>query len=268
MKHLAIFFGLFLIFAGAMRVSAQTVTYDSASLASPFVFAFSIQDDSAMLGNPDGTCAQFADGASCALRFMVATTAITMQKGDSIHIYWKIPSLAPGDSNVAQVQLQNLDENLKPHGDTAFLVLESSPLNVEGMSTIIVPDTGFNAIGIDVSSLQFGGNSFWLDAMVLVQKGTAGVVTASSFQQPMLANYPNPFYHSSGTHVEVHVPVAGIGVLSVTDALGREVKRVPMGELSAGDIEATLSLDRAGVFFVRLFIDGEPYGVPLEVSGE
>ncbi len=268
MKHQAIFFGLLLIFAGAMRVSAQTMNYDSASLGSPFIFAFGIQDTSSMFGNPDSICAQFADGASCSLRFMVATTSITMQKGDSVHIYWKIPSLAPGDSNVAQVHLQNLDQNLKPHGDTAFLVLESSPLNVEEMATIIVPDTGFNAIGIDVSSLLNGGTSFWLDAIVLVQQGTAGVARTSGSQQPVLMNYPNPFYHSAGTRVQVHVPAAGIGMLSITDALGREVERMPLGELNEGDMEASLSMGSAGIYFVRLFIDGEPYGAPIEISGE
>jgi hypothetical protein len=267
MKYRTMLFGLLLLLTTATRASAQFMPYDSVELESPLLFSFEVVDTSSMFGGPDGNCAQFNAGGTCSLRFMAGSNAITMQKGQPIHIYWKIPSLAPGDSNVARIHLQNLGSDLMLHYETIFYVWEPSTLNTEAMSTIIVPDTGFNAVGIEVAA-DTGGNSFWLDAMVLVQSGTAAVGQAVHSQQPVLMNYPNPFYHASGTRVQINPPVAGNGMLSVTDALGREVARVPLGELNAGDQEASLMLDRAGVFFVRLFVDGSPVGAPLEISGE
>jgi hypothetical protein len=267
MKFHAVFFGLLLVLATATRVSAQFMSYDSAALGSPLIFPNDIQDTLSMFGGPDGNCAQFVGDAECAVRFVVGTESIPIQKGDSIHIYWKIPSVAPGDSNVAHVHLQDLDESFILRNDLSYFVWESSPLNVEEMQTIVVPDTGFNTIAINVAT-DTGGNSFWLDAIELVQKGTASVARGISSGQPVLANYPNPFYHASGTRVQVHAPAAGIGMLSVMDALGQEVARVPLGAISMGDQDVNIALERAGIFFVRLFVDGAPVGSPLEISGE
>ena len=268
MKLRTLLFGLLLLLATTARVSAQVTSYDSVELESPLIFSVGTNvDTGSMFGISDGNCAHFGDGGECSVRFMEGNTAVTMQKGQPIHIYWKIPSLAPGDSNVAQIHLQNLDENFVLHADTAYIIWEPSTLNVEQMMTIIVPDTGFNTIGINIAS-DTGGNSFWLDAMVLVQSGTASVGQTVQSQQPVLMNYPNPFYHASGTRVQVHAPQAGIGVLAVTDALGREVVQMPLGELSAGDEEVSFALKQAGIFFVRLLVDGTPVGSPLEISGE
>jgi hypothetical protein len=261
-----LFFALLLSLA--TRASAQTMPYDSASLQNPFLVNFgAIQDPTYMLGNPDGNSAHFTNGGECALRFRVDSSTLTMKKGQSIHIYWKIPSVAVGDSNVATIHLQNLDDNFVLHRDTSFHVWQPSVIATEEMETIIVPDTGFNTVAIGIAT-DTGGTSFWLDAMVLVQSGVAAVDQTAGFHQPILTNYPNPFYHTVGTHIQVHTAVAGLGMLSVTDALGREVTRMPLGELSAGEKDLDLQLECVGVFFVRLFVDGIPTGAPLEISGE
>jgi hypothetical protein len=266
MKLQAVFLGLLLTFV-ATCAFAQIIPFDSAALGSPLIFPDNIQDTSSMFGGPDGNSAHFVGDAECAVHFVVGSMPITMQKGDSIHVYWKIPSIAPGDSNVAQIHLQDLDTNFILRNDVPYLIWETGPLNVESMATIIVPDTGFNTIGINIAT-DTGGTSFWLDAMELVQTGFAAVAQTIGVEQPVLLNYPNPFYHTSGTHVQVHAAVAGTGLLSVTDALGREVARVPLGALTAGDLVTNITLDRAGIFFVRLYVNGVPTGSPLEISGE
>ena len=121
------------------------------------------------------------------------------------------------------------------------------------MTTIKIPDTGFNSLQIGVAvngNEQPGADSCFIDAIVLVQTGnvTAGVAHAIGTQQPALMNYPNPFYHASGTRVQVHAPVAGIGILSVSDVLGREVINIPLGAISAGDENVSIALETRRVF--------------------
>jgi hypothetical protein len=135
------------------------------------------------------------------------------------------------------------------------------------MLTIIVPDTGFNAMSVSVV-VDSGGNSFWLDAITLVQSGTAGVEEQHRAQEAVLASYPNPFEHSSRVAVHIDAPKAGRGELLISDALGREVERMPIGELQAGAQDVSIGLDRAGIFFARLLIEGAPIGSPLKLVAE
>ena len=258
------FFALLFILS-PLCASAQVIHYDSAALQEPWLYTFGASDTVLMLGNPDGNCAHFTGDAGVALRFRVGSQEITMQKGAAIHIYWKISSLTPGDSNVGIIRVQRVDDNLQPNGiDSIYHIKELTQVNVEGMTTIIVPDTGRNAIGVEVGA-DAGGNSFWIDAITLVQAGEAGVSGSSAPRQTVLASYPNPFEHASPVTVHIDAPNAGRGVLLISDALGREVERISTGELHSGAQEVTVGMDRAGVFFARLYIDGAPVGGPLQL---
>jgi hypothetical protein len=199
---------------------------------------------------------------------------VTFDTGATMNVYWSRES---SDSCAMDIQFQFYNFSGTPVLGPTVHIVESGPEFVENMTTIHVPDSGYvgyNALVISVGSNpnagQHGADSCFLDAIVLVQHGsvTESVGQSASSRQPILLNYPNPFYHSMGTHVRVNTPVAGVGVISVTDALGQEVIRLPLGELNPGNQDVSLTLTRAGVFFVRLFVDGTPVGQPLEISGE
>ncbi|HZK75781.1 MAG TPA: hypothetical protein VFD13_02630 [Candidatus Kapabacteria bacterium] len=268
MKLTIAFFGLLFFFAGRTAV-AQTTPYDSAFLESPLVFELgTVTDTGAVFGKSDKfSCHLGADGDLTA-RFRVGTQEITMLKGNTIHVYWNIPAPAiPGDSNVGFIHLQRLDDNFALGGETVYLVKEPAQTNVEEMTTIIVPDSGYNAVAVEIAA-DSGGTSFWLDAITLVQSGVAAVSNQSVTQEAILAGYPNPFEHSSRVAVHIDAPASGRGELLISDALGREVERVPIGELHAGGQDVSLGLDRAGIFFARLLIQGAPIGPPLKLVAE
>jgi hypothetical protein len=273
MKFYAVCFGLLLSVASVTRVSAQivTVTYDSLPIDSLITAPPNNSADS-IEGGPDQRQARMGDADFFAVQFTDDNQPGLFQKGAIMQIYW---SRAASDSCAIAIQFMNYSYSGPPRiDDSVYEIFEGGPENVWHMTPITVPDTGFNAlqIGVDVNpnAGHAGADSCFIDAIVLVQKDsvTAGVAHTIGTQQPVLMNYPNPFYHTSGTHIQIHEPVAGIGMLSVTDALGREVARVPLGSVNTGDQDVSLALDRAGIFFVRLYMDGSPVGSPLEISGE
>jgi len=275
MKLTIAFFGLLFTFMAASRASAQP--YDSLAIGSIYYattnyLANGVNNPSYMEGMPDGNSAHFVGGAEAiGMRFIAGDdSSVVMQKGDSLHIYLRIPrdSLLSVDSNVAFLELQRLDDNLHPKGDTTYYIKENIPADTEEMLTIIVPDTGFNAINVSVAAFDSGGNSFWLDAITLIQKGTAGVSEQLASREAVLASYPNPFEHSSRVAVHIDAPASGRGELLISDALGREVERVPIGELQPGGQDVSLAMNQAGIFFARLLIDGTPVGPPLKLVAE
>lgn len=271
MKLQPVFFGLLLTFALSARLSAQTVTYDSIPIDSVFYAADTTYLDS-LQGGPDGLQAHMGEGDYFAVQFAASNRqVVTMDSGAVLQVYWDRES---SDSCAMDIEFQYYNFSGTPTlGPTVYMV-EAGPEHIPNMTTIVVPGSGYNtlqlSLGASGNAGEPGADSCFLDAIVLVQHGTATAAVAASVSapQPALMNYPNPFYHTMGTRVQVHAPVAGTGLLSVTDALGREVARVPLGELDAGDVETNLTLDRAGIFFVRLYVNGTPTGSPLEISGE
>lgn len=147
--------------------------------------------------------------------------------------------------------------------------LEGYPLNHPAMYSITVPDTGFNALQITVAA-DTGANSLYLDAIVLVQNDSvfASVSSPSNISETVLAGYPNPFLHSASTMLRVTSPESGQAVLSIRDMLGREVMQLPLGEVDAGEQDIRIALDRAGIFFARLQVNGQWVGAPLKITAE
>ncbi len=269
MKFQTIFFGLLLVLATATRVSAQFMPYDSIPIDSVFFAEDTTYLDS-IQGGADQRQAHMGEGDAFAVQFAtVSHEVVTMDSGAVLHVYW---SRLTSDSCAMDIEFQYYDFSGTPTLGPTEHVIESGPENVWNMTTLLVPVAGFNTLQITLGASGNAGlpgaDSCYLDAIVLVQKGTASVAQGISSAQPVLANYPNPFYHASGTHVQVHTSVAGIGLLSVMDALGHEVARVPLGAISVGDQDVSLALEHAGIFFLRLFVDGAPVGSPLEISGE
>ncbi|MET4106443.1 DUF4394 domain-containing protein [Hymenobacter sp. UYP22] len=93
--------------------------------------------------------------------------------------------------------------------------------------------------------------------------GAAGVTTGT--RQPAVATgfslYPNPV--TDQAQVSFRLPRAGQAELTLTDALGRTVEHRAMGTLSAGGHQMPWkpTAARAGVYFLRLTVDGENAGI-------
>ncbi len=275
MKLRALSVGLLFLLVITTRVSAQTITYDSIPIDTTFYVADFAQADS-IQGEPDHFQAHMGGSDAFPVQFWVQhLQPATMDSGATLNVYW---SRVSSDSCAMNISFQYYDfSNIQtpPTLGPTIQIIQDGPENVWNMTAIKVPNSGYNtlyiAVGANGNAGEPGADSCFLDAIVLVQKGSVSTSTIArriGSQPTVLMNYPNPFYHSTGTRVRVNAPTAGIGMLSITDALGREVRNVPLGELNSGDAEANLSLDRAGVFFVRLYIDGAPVGSPLEISGE
>jgi hypothetical protein len=269
MKFHAVFFGLLLVLATATRVSAQFIPYDSIPIDSVFFATDTTYLDS-IQGGADQRQAHMGEGDYFAVQFATSSHQVVfMDSGSVLHVYW---SRVSSDSCAMDIQFQNYNFSGTPILGPTVHIIESGPENVWNMTTVVVPDTGYNTLQISLGASgnagEPGADSCFLDAIVLIQGGTASVAQGIGAGQPVLANYPNPFYHASGTRIQVHAPAAGIGTLSVMDALGHEVARVPLGAIGMGDQEVSLALEHAGIFFVRLYMDGAPVGSPLEISGE
>ncbi|GAB3306794.1 DUF4394 domain-containing protein [Hymenobacter tenuis] len=91
----------------------------------------------------------------------------------------------------------------------------------------------------------------------------AGGVTTGT-RRPEVATgfslYPNPL--SEATQISFRLPRAGQTELVLTDALGRTVERKATGALSAGahTLDWQPTHQRAGVYFLRLTVDGQTAG--------
>ncbi len=73
--------------------------------------------------------------------------------------------------------------------------------------------------------------------------------------------YPNPVMGSA--EISFRLPQAGVAELRLTDALGRTVERLDLGNRAAGTqtLNWTPTHRRAGVYLLRLLIDGQSAGV-------
>ncbi len=152
-------------------------------------------------------------------------------------------------------------------------VIESGPENVWNMTTLLVPGAGFNTLQITLGASGNAGlpgaDSCYLDAIVLVQKGTAsvaqghklGAAGACELSESVFIMLPERMYKYT-----LRLPVSDC--CRSWTPWGMRWARVPLGAISMGDQDVSLALEHAGIFFLRLFVDGAPVGSPLEISGE
>ena len=84
----------------------------------------------------------------------------------------------------------------------------------------------------------------------------------------VLASYPNPLKQVTAATIQVQSPSAGVGTLVISDLLGNEVLSLALGQVNVGKQEFKLTLNRSGVFFARLKVDGELVGPALKLSAE
>lgn len=265
--HVAFLAALF-TFSVASRVSAQNIPYDSLAV-NYLITDAGIDNPENIEGLPDKAEITLMTSQFLGVMFQAGTQAVTFQKGAEIHVYWQRQLT---DSSAADIEFMAFDANLVPlkYGPTVR-VMETGPPYESKETTITVPDTGYsgyNALSITIAS-DTGADNCSLDAIILMQSGVVdGVSEQLASREAVLASYPNPFEHSSLETVHIDAPASGRGELWVSDALGREVERVPIGELQPGGQDVSISLKGAGIFFARLMIDGAPVGPPLKLVAE
>lgn len=122
-----------------------------------------------------------------------------------------------------------------------------------------VPDTAYIVVQLtspegfaNVGSTFFLDDLFWGSATTDARDGEAPKPSATSLQQ----NYPNPF--NPTTIIPYEIAASSHVVLTVHDALGREVARLVDGDRTPGAYRALLDAARlpAGTYFYRLNTGG------------
>jgi hypothetical protein len=264
MKFKAASIIILLTFTFIGRAAAQATPYDSLSVDS-LIGAYGVTNQNFVKGPVDGQEAIFGPSGSMSVQFAVNEHPVEFQMGAPVHIYWTTQT---NDSNGAWFQFVELDQDLRlvRTGPQVF-INETGPLNEPRMMSIAVPDTGYNTLQISVA-IDSGANSFYLDAITIIQHGFAAVSEGQKLQASSLESFPNPFLHSANTTLRVTMPVSGKAILSVTDMLGREVMQLPLGNRSEGEQDVKVTIDHAGIFFARLNVNGEWTGVPLRITVE
>jgi hypothetical protein len=262
MRLLSIFFSIILCALVCRSASAQAIHYDSLTVDS-LISDAGVPNSFNIKGAPDGQQVRLEGGSELLLvQFAPGGQPVTFKKGSELHFYWNRKT---ADSNAGAIQFLTWS-NGPPHEGPTVKIWEHYPLNTEQMTTIIVPDDGYNAISMTVTGDT--SNSFYIDAVVLMQAGDAGVIEKKFERQVVLNGYPNPFIRTTSPTIRISSPITGRGVLVITDMLGRELEQIPIGEVEIGDREIKIPVDRTGVFLARLLVDGEPVGAPLKLTSE
>jgi hypothetical protein len=246
--------------------TARAQMYDSLTVDNVLSVSPPDLDTTAIIGPPDSRQMHLVGSSDfVGVQFEAGGPPVIFHKGDSIHFFWIRETT---DSNGADIQFLYQDPNTGiPSLGPIVRVIESGPIDISHETTIIVPDTGFNTLSIFVAA-DSGCNSCYVDAISLIQMGTASVAATEGIGAPALSNYPNPFYSAYGTTVSITSAVQGNGTLRIYDVLGNEVAREPVGELTEGEQDVRVALNRAGIFFARLYVDGAPNGLPLKITSE
>lgn len=267
MKFTIAFLALFLSsFVG--KAKAQLVPYDSLAVNSLYGGAGNVPDADNIEGPPDDAVVTLGSTSFISAQFFAGSQLVTLQKGAEMHVYWL--RLNNTDSAAADIYFTELNDGVAERSTiNPTRVMENTPtVNQLHETTIVVPDTGYNTLSITIGA-DTGASIAWLDAIILMQSGVAAVGEPSINVAPLLTSYPNPFEHGAMAKVEISAPTTGTGELVIFDALGREIERVPVGELNAGASEQSeIRLNRAGVYFARLQIDGVQVGAPLKLIAE
>jgi len=264
---LVVFFFAFGLCVGT--ASAQITTpYDSLAIDSVLT-ASGTDSPQNVEGLPDSKEATVSPSSGLlGVDFYVNGAPLRLQKGAQLHFYWEKLTSDSCGGFIAFIHLPDeVNPNYSaPSGDTA-LVMEGGEINQEQMTTLIVPDTAINNISIEVAAYE-KATLFYIDAIIIDQGGKESVALQQNQSSVLLSSYPNPFYRAAGTTLHVTSNTEGNGQIRIYDVLGNIVEQAQVGELTPGEQAVKIALDRPGIFFARLFVNGQPSGEPLKITSE
>jgi len=220
------------------------------------------KDSAAMFGKPDGVYGTIAGSETLDIGFRKPDHINTQPiKGGSIILVWGKKDVSV-DSSAGQITFNFFD--------IGGNLMSSNPIILgDGINIIPVPTGTWVYIELSVYTdppPKQLAKSYLIDAVALVQDTTTptkGVVLNSAVSNS-LASYPNPFVTNTTIHFELQSE--GETELSVVDGLGREVDRINAGYEASGIHEIPLAMKTPGLYFVRLFVNGQPVGNPLKIS--
>ena len=263
MKNLLVLFLFAPLFFAPRYASAVGPKIDT--MYASYVYSTSVLDSvhaHAALGKPDDQFVTFGNAALLYLKFKnhAGTGFLPIKANSTLWIWGKKD--ASVDSSAGQVVFSN-DDNV---------FFSSKPIILEdGLNMITVPSNpngNFSFIELSLANpgpMEFA-KSYLIDAVALLQDTTPP--TKSVPNQPLLVHsispYPNPFISNTTIHFELETE--GDVQLAVIDGLGRETDRVNAGYLQGGIHEIPLAIRTPGFYFVRLFVNGQPFGNPLKIT--
>jgi hypothetical protein len=271
MKYLVTLFLFIPLFFASRNASAFSPMIDSVYADSCYqdgIYGVSSADSARMFHKFDDQFGQLTgNGPQIDLAFKkYKSNAIQAIKPGSTILVWGKKDKTV-DSSAGKLTFNIFDESLQ------MLVTSSATILGDGIQTVTVPQVPGNPNGHwDYIELSLSGDlvkhatSYFIDAVALVQDTTTPPKSVSS--QPLLVNsissYPNPFVQNTTIHFELES--GGDIEISVIDALGREVSHEQAGYLDNGIQEIPLAIKTSGIYFVRLFVNGQPNGNPLKIN--
>ena len=226
----------------------------------------------------DGTLAYVADDANAAATPTIGSVAYTNSYPGGAGTTRTTQLYAYDEAlNILANQVPANDGTLKTVGTSGITVTAGPNVDMDIYSTAEGVNTAYlvAATGTSASSSLYAlnlttgaatapaliGNGIAVRDLAIA--GAAGVTTGT--RNPAVASgfvlSPNPV--TASAQVSFRLPRAGAAELVLTDALGRTIEQVSAGSLTAG--AHTLTWEpanrRAGVYFLRLLVDGQSAGV-------
>jgi len=223
------------------------------------------KDSAAMFGAPDGVYGKITGNETLidiAFRKPDHKNLQSIKNGSTI-LVWGKKDLSV-DSSAGQIVFYKTDAG-------GAILSQSQPYYLgDGVNVVPVQGDDYTYVELSLalpttSSTKFA-TSYLIDAVALVQDtATPTKNVASQFSQiNALASYPNPFVANTTIHFELQTE--GSAELVIVDMLGKEVDRINAGYEQNGVHEIPLAIKNAGLYFVRLFVNGQPVGYPLKIN--
>jgi len=267
MKYLlGIFFVASLLFSASCSLAAVKIDTVYSGLFYADIREGLGSDSLLILGKPDKQyCKLSGNGLDVTVAFKkYKSSGLQLIKAGATLLIWGKKETGV-DSSSCQVTFWYDDGAGTTHNSGPIVF--SDTLNV-----ISVPSQDFNYLEFtlpqDPNGSGKGSKGFYIDAIGVVEDTAAPVksVSNNSFVSNSLASYPNPF--TGSTTIRYSLENEGNTELVITDALGREVERITDGYKESGAHEIPLAIKTPGIYFVRLFVNGQFAGGSVKINSQ
>ena len=265
MKYLIALFLLAPCFFASQNAEAMMIKIDSVYADSCYqdgIYNVSSSDSSMMFRKNDSVYGHLTGNAPLLdMAFKkFKKDAIQPIKGGSTILIWGKKDLT-ADSSAGQIIFNRYDELLG-------MLITSKPIILEdGLQSVLVPGGSWDYVELGLAGdFVKHATSYFIDAVAFVQDTAAPTKSVPSRVQPIsvLSSYPNPFL--TNTTIHFALLTEGEVQIAVIDGLGRQVDYINAGYLSDGIHDIPLAVKSAGMYFIRLFLDGQPVGNPLKIT--